>query len=169
MSSHTSNLRQKSNACAPKCTSKATVTKWLSHFISLARCDEVVLNNSAAGSSSASLCMCKWLHGCHQVCSNVWKISKMATGTMLLCLAATDHNCLHEMQQYILLNDDWQPMVRKTTANLNLVMMKGRTRWQRIRGIRECCQWAPCWCVCVYIYIHIHTHTHTHTQGVSWL
>jgi len=36
------------------------------NFISLACCDEVVLNNSAASSLSASLCMCRWLHGCHK-------------------------------------------------------------------------------------------------------
>jgi hypothetical protein len=62
------------------------------HFISLACCDEVVLNNSAAGSPSASLCMCKWLHGCHKcatMCETFeWKVSKMATWTMMLCLAA---------------------------------------------------------------------------------
>jgi hypothetical protein len=30
----------------------------------------------------------------------------MATESMLLCLAATDHNCFHEMQQYVLMRDD---------------------------------------------------------------
>ena len=145
MSSHTSNLKQKSNACAPKCISQATVTKWLSmtfHFTSMLwwsclkqfSCRQPV-------SFFVHVQMTAWMP---QVCSNVWKVSKMATGAMLLSLAATDQNCSHEMQRYVLPKDDRRVMIRKTIASLNLDTTKGRWRWERLLGITVCCHWAPC-------------------------
>jgi len=142
MSSHTFNLKQKSDAWAPKCTSQATVSKWLSmtfHFTSMLRWSCLKqFSCSKSVSFFVHVQMTSWML---QVCSNVWKVSVESfkdgnrDNAALPSSNCTKTACMkcNNMYSWRMIEEWW---LGKVTANLNLDMMKGR-RWRRLRGITE--------------------------------